>query len=125
MALTQTTGKSHARRIATWTGETTAGNASIQRYAPMVSLSTASVQVSGTIGGATIVLQGSNDGVTYATLKTPPEAIFPSRLRDTSSFPARRHLSSPASAAGPATASTSLSRIGLTDAFRHDGKAQA
>lgn len=69
MALTQTTGKSHARRIATWTGETTAGNASIQRYAPMVSLSTASVQVSGTIGGATIVLQGSNDGVTYATLK--------------------------------------------------------
>ena len=69
MALTQTTGKSHARRIATWTGETTAGNATMPRYAPMISLSTASVQVSGTIGGATIVLQGSNDGVTYTTLK--------------------------------------------------------
>ncbi len=69
MALTMTTGKSHARRIATWAAETTAGNATIPRYAPMVSLATASVQVSGTIGGATIVLQGSNDGVTYATLK--------------------------------------------------------
>jgi hypothetical protein len=69
MALTMTTGKGHARRIATWTGETTAGNAAITRYAPHVSLATASVQVSGTIGGATIVLQGSNDGVTYATLK--------------------------------------------------------
>ena len=69
MALTMTTGKSHARRIATWTGETTAGNATIPRYAPMVSLTTASVQVSGTIGGATIALQGSNDGVTYTTLK--------------------------------------------------------
>lgn len=69
MALTQTTGKSHARRIATWTGEATAGNATITRYAPMISLSTASVQVSGTIGGATVALQGSNDGVTYTTLK--------------------------------------------------------
>lgn len=69
MALTITTGKNHTRRIATWDGETTAGNASIARYAPLVSLVCASVQVSGTIGGATIVLQGSNDGVTYATLK--------------------------------------------------------
>jgi hypothetical protein len=69
MALTMTTGKSHARRIATWAAETTAGNASIARYAPHVSLANASVQVSGTIGGATIVLQGSNDGTTYATLK--------------------------------------------------------
>ena len=69
MALTQTTGKNHARRIATWAGETTAGNASIARYAPLTSLTTASVQVSGTIGGATIALQGSNDGVTYTTLK--------------------------------------------------------
>lgn len=69
MALTMNTGKSHARRIATWTGETTAGNASIQRYAPLISLATASVQVTGTIGGATVALQGSNDGVTYTTLK--------------------------------------------------------
>jgi len=69
MALTQTSGKNHTRRIATWTGETTAGNASIPRYAPLVSLTTASVQVSGTIGGATVALQGSNDGVTYTTLK--------------------------------------------------------
>lgn len=69
MALTQTTGKSHARRIATWSAETTAGNASIPRYAPMVSLTTASVQVGGTFGGATVLLQGSNDGVTYVTLK--------------------------------------------------------
>lgn len=69
MALTQTTGKSHARRIATWAAETTAGNSSIPRYAPLTSLVCASVQISGTIGGATIVLQGSNDGTTYATLK--------------------------------------------------------
>ena len=69
MALTQTSGKNHTRRIATWTGETTAGNASIPRYAPHVSLAVSSVQISGTIGGATIVLQGSNDGTTYATLK--------------------------------------------------------
>lgn len=69
MALTQTTGKSHARRIATWTGENTAGNANISRYVPPVSLTTASVQVGGTFGGATVALQGSNDGVTYATLK--------------------------------------------------------
>ena len=68
MALTQTTGKSHSRRIATWTAETTAGNASIPRYAPLTSLAIASVQVSGTFGGATVVLQGSNDGTTYATL---------------------------------------------------------
>lgn len=69
MALTQTSGKNHTRRIATWTGETTAGNASIPRYAPLTSLTTASVQVSGTIGVATVALQGSNDGVTYTTLK--------------------------------------------------------
>ncbi len=69
MALTMTTGKSHARRIATWTGETTAGNASIPRYAPHVSLANASVQIGGTFGAATVVLQGSNDGVTFATLK--------------------------------------------------------
>lgn len=69
MALTMTTGKSHARRIATWTGETTAGSATIPRYSPHVSLVCASVQVSGTFGSATVVLQGSNDGTTYATLK--------------------------------------------------------
>ena len=69
MALTMTTGKSHARRIAAWASETTAGNASISRYAPHVSLVCASVQVSGTFGGATVVLQVSNDGVTFATLK--------------------------------------------------------
>ena len=69
MALTQKTVKSGKSRVAKWTGETTAGNASIARYAPPVSLTTASVQVSGTIGGATIALQGSNDGVAYTTLK--------------------------------------------------------
>ncbi len=69
MTLAMTTGKSHARRIATWTGETTAANASVPRYAPLTSLATASVQVGGTFGSATVVLQGSNDGVTYATLK--------------------------------------------------------
>jgi len=69
MALTQTSGKNHTRHIATWAGETTAGSASISRYAPLVSLAVSSVQVSGTFGGATVVLQGSNDGVTYATLK--------------------------------------------------------
>ena len=69
MALTMTTGKSHTRRIATWATETTAGSASITRYAPLISLANASVQISGTFGGATVVLQGSNDGTTYATLK--------------------------------------------------------
>lgn len=69
MALTQTTGKNHSRRIATWEGENTAGNATITRYAPLTSLAVSSVQVSGTFGAATVVLQGSNDGVTYATLK--------------------------------------------------------
>ena len=69
MALTQTSGKNHTRRIATWTGETTAESASISRYAPLVSLAVSSVQVSGTFGGATVVLQGSVDGTTYATLK--------------------------------------------------------
>lgn len=69
MALTHTVGKGNTRRIATWTGETTAGNSSIARYAPLNSLVCSSVQISGTIGGATIVLQGSNDGTTYATLK--------------------------------------------------------
>ena len=34
MALTQKTGKSGKSRVAKWTGETTAGNASISRYAP-------------------------------------------------------------------------------------------
>jgi hypothetical protein len=69
MAFTMTSGKNHARRVARWAAETTAGNASIERYAPTVSLVCASVQISGTLGGATIVLQGSNDGTTYATLK--------------------------------------------------------
>ena len=71
MALAITTGKDHNRQIATWSAETTAGNATIPRYAPKVSLVCASVQVAGTFGGATVVLQGSNDGVTYATLKDP------------------------------------------------------
>ena len=74
MALTMTTGKSHARRIATWAAETTAGSATIERYAPHVSLVCAAVQVSGTFGSATVVLQGSNDGITYATLKDPSGA---------------------------------------------------
>ncbi|NJM13630.1 MAG: hypothetical protein HC889_18805 [Synechococcaceae cyanobacterium SM1_2_3] len=69
MAFAVTTGKNHARRIAAWTAETTAGSAAIARYAPLVSLSVASVQVGGTPGGGTLVLQGSNDGVTYDTLK--------------------------------------------------------
>lgn len=69
MALAVETGKDHNRRIARWTAETTAGNASIARYAPKTSLAVASVQVGGTFGGATVTLQGSNDGTTYATLK--------------------------------------------------------
>ena len=69
MALTMTTGKSHARRIAKWTGETTAANATVPRYAPLTSMAFASVQIGGTFGGATVVLQGSNDGAAYTTLK--------------------------------------------------------
>lgn len=56
-------------KIAKWTDENTAGNAAIISYMPTTSLTTASVQVGGTIGGATVALQGSNDGVTYTTLK--------------------------------------------------------
>jgi hypothetical protein len=33
-----------------------------------------SVQVSGTFGGATVLLEGSNDGVTWATLTDPTSA---------------------------------------------------
>lgn len=69
MALTIKDGNDNARPIARWAGETTAGSASIEAYQPEVSMVCASVQASGTFGGATVVLQGSNDGVTYATLK--------------------------------------------------------
>lgn len=35
-----------------------------------------SVQVTGTFGGATVLIQGSNDGSTYATLTTPADAAL-------------------------------------------------
>ena len=57
------------RAWANWTGENTAGSAAIGRYEPKVSCSCASIQFTGTFGGATVALQGSNDGVTFVTLK--------------------------------------------------------
>jgi hypothetical protein len=70
MALSAGKGRGgNSQLYANWTAETTAGSGSIFRYTPVNSLVAASVQVSGTFGGATVVLQGSNDGTTYATLK--------------------------------------------------------
>lgn len=70
MALSNLGGRGKETQFfATWTGETTAGNGSRLPATPVVSLAVASVQFGGTFGGATVVLQGSNDGVTYYTLK--------------------------------------------------------
>jgi len=61
--------KDYNRIVVFWETLTTAGNASVEAYAPRASLTTASVQVTGTFGGATVVLQGSNDKATWATLE--------------------------------------------------------
>lgn len=54
---------------ATWDNLTTATNGATTAYTPDVSLAVASVQVTGTFGGATFKLLGSNDDVTYFPIK--------------------------------------------------------
>ncbi len=63
------TAKDYNRWAATWADLTTAGNAAIVRYAPKVSMVVASVQVTGTFGGATVTILGSNDGTNYVAIK--------------------------------------------------------
>jgi len=70
MALSVVQGRGAFKNLqANWTSENTAGSGAITRYTTTYPLAVASVQVRGTFGGATVVLQGSNDGVTYSTLK--------------------------------------------------------
>lgn len=64
-----TVDKDGNRHRAVWTGLTTAGNANIQRYTPKASMGVATVQVSGTFGGATVAMQGSNDGTNFIALR--------------------------------------------------------
>ena len=65
MTPTVETGKRDTRRTITWAGAQAADNATMGRYQPLFSLTTASVQVSGTGSAA---LHGSNDGVNYVPL---------------------------------------------------------
>lgn len=54
--------------LATWTAM---GNADTGTSVPISSASDRSVQVEGTFGGATVTIQGSNDGTNYQTLTDP------------------------------------------------------
>lgn len=54
--------------VATWAAM---GNADTGTEIQMAQASDRSVQVSGTFGGATVVLQGSNDGTNWVTLTDP------------------------------------------------------
>lgn len=66
MDLIVNTGKLDLRRTVTWKGAAAADNATIPRYAPVWSLVCASIQV---VGTGSAILQGSNDGVNYVTMK--------------------------------------------------------
>lgn len=54
--------------LATWAS---IGDADTCTAVPMSGASDRSVQITGTFGGATIVVQGSNDGTNYAPLTDP------------------------------------------------------
>jgi hypothetical protein len=60
--------------VATWTPLAAAGD--IGQPLQRVDLSDRSVQVAGTFAGATIVFEGSNDGVNYFTLSSPSGAAL-------------------------------------------------
>lgn len=60
----------NAPRI-TWETLTSANAAGTAFLQAGTSMAVAAVQFTGTFGGATAVLQGSNDGVEYATLRDP------------------------------------------------------
>lgn len=54
--------------LATWAG---VGNADQGTAVPMSMSSDRSVQIEGTFGGATVLIEGSNDGVFWRTLTDP------------------------------------------------------
>lgn len=66
MDLIVNTGKLDLRRTVTWPLAVAADNPTIPRYAPVWSLVCASIQV---VGAGSAILQGSNDGVNFVTLK--------------------------------------------------------
>lgn len=60
--------------VVTWAGITAAAD-TVAPYSRM-DLGDRSIQVTGTFGGATVQLQGSNDGVNYFALTTPAGATI-------------------------------------------------
>lgn len=66
MELIVNTGKLDLRRTVTWPLATAAMNATLPRYAPVWSLVCASIHL---IGSGSCLLQGSNNGVDFVTLK--------------------------------------------------------
>lgn len=58
-------------RVITWAALTSANSAGEPIKPIKTEMAIAAVQFTGTFGGATAVLQGSNDGVEYATLRDP------------------------------------------------------
>lgn len=64
---TQPTGNSRSV-VARWQNLTTGDDG---QPIPFAQYTDKSVQVTGTFGGATVVFEGSNDGVTYAVLTDP------------------------------------------------------
>jgi len=60
--------------VATWTPLAAAGD--VGQPLQRTDLADRSVQVTGTFAGATIVLEGSNDGVNYFTLSSPAGAAL-------------------------------------------------
>ncbi len=60
--------------VATWTPLAAAGD--VGQPLQRVDLADRSVQVTGTFAAATIVLEGSNDGVNYFTLSSPSGAAL-------------------------------------------------
>ncbi len=66
MDLIINTGKLDLRRTVTWPLATAAMNATLPRYTPVWSLVCASIHL---VGAGSALLQGSNDGVNFVTLK--------------------------------------------------------
>jgi hypothetical protein len=60
--------------VATWTPLAAAGD--VGQPLQRLDLADRSVQVTGTFAGATIVLEGSNDGANYFTLSSPSGAAL-------------------------------------------------
>lgn len=59
-----------------WVASWTVGNADDGAPCEMIMASDKSVQVEGTFGGATVVIQGSNDGTNWRTLSDPSNAAL-------------------------------------------------